>query len=159
MQILEAAYGRFEARTPRWPAPTNGYQIRQLQPLLGDGRRLSLRTSCAIPRALQDRQQGLRHPPWSVAVTAASPSRAAFRELIASEALQRASAMFPPPHPPAWWKPAGPLGAAMSPSPTRSFGEWCVLARTTLASAAGAAAHLGQPQQLERLLRHVVAIY
>ncbi|MBW4531690.1 MAG: YdiU family protein [Aphanothece saxicola GSE-SYN-MK-01-06B] len=155
---LEAAYGRFEGRTPLLALRYHGHQFGSYNPLLGDGRGFLYGQLRDRHGQLQDLgTKGSGTTPWSRGGDGRLTLKGGLREVIASEALQR-------------------LGVSTSrtltlietgedpwrgdePSPTRSS-VMVRLARTHLRF--GSCERLlfrRQPAQLERLLRHVVAIH
>ncbi|APD47931.1 YdiU family protein [Synechococcus sp. CS-602] len=155
---LEAAYGRFEARTPLLALRYHGYQFDNYNPLLGDGRGFLYGQLRDRHGHLQDLgSKGSGTTPWSRGGDGRLTLKGGVRELIASEALHRLGVSTS--RTLSLVETGEDLWRGDEPSPTRSS-VMVRLARTHLRfGSCERLRHLGQPQQLERLLRHVVAIY
>ena len=87
---LEAAYGRFEGRTPLLALRYHGYQFGTYNPFLGDGRGFLYGQLRDRHGALQDLgSKGSGTTPWSRGGDGRLTLKGGVREVIASEALHR----------------------------------------------------------------------
>ena len=155
---LEAAYGRFEGRSPLLALRYHGYQFGTYNPLLGDGRGFLYGQLRDRHGQLQDLgTKGSGTTPWSRGGDGRLTLKGGVREVIASEALQRlgvsTSRIL------SLIETGEGLWRGDEPSPTRSS----VMVRLALTHLRfGTCERLlfrRQPAQLDRLLRHVVAIH
>ncbi len=155
---LEEAFGRFEARSPLLALRYHGYQFGTYNPFLGDGRGFLYGQLRDRHGDLQDLgTKGSGTTPWSRGGDGRLTLKGGVRELIASEALQRLGVTTS--RTLALVETGEDLWRGDEPSPTRSS-VMVRVARTHLRfGTCERLLHLGQPQPLERLLRHVVAIY
>nr|WP_156818630.1 YdiU family protein [Cyanobium gracile] len=155
---LEAAYGRFEGRTPLLALRYHGHQFGTYNPLLGDGRGFLYGQLRDRHGQLQDLgTKGSGTTPWSRGGDGRLTLKGGVREVIASEALQRLGVTTS--RTLALIETGEDLWRSDEPSPTRSS-VMVRVARTHLRF--GTCERLlfrRQPAQLERLLRHVVACY
>ena len=155
---LEQAYGRFEARAPLLALRYHGYQFGTYNPFLGDGRGF-------LYGQLRDRHgqlhdlgtKGSGTTPWSRGGDGRLTLKGGVREVIAAEALHRLGVTTS--RTLSLVETGEDLWRGDEPSPTRSA-VMVRLARTHLRfGTCERLLHLRQPRQLERLLRHVVAVY
>ncbi len=155
---LEAAYGRFEARTPLLALRYHGYQFGTYNPFLGDGRGFLYGQLRDVRGDLQDLgTKGSGTTPWSRGGDGRLTLKGGVREIIASEALHRLGVTTS--RTLTLVETGEQLYRADEPSPTRSS-VMVRLARTHLRfGSCERLLHLRQPQALDRLLRHVVAVY
>ena len=157
-QHLEAAYGRFESRSPLLALRYHGYQFGTYNPFLGDGRGFLYGQLRDRHGQLQDLgTKGSGTTPWSRGGDGRLTLKGGVREVIASEALHRLGVCTS--RTLALVETGEDLWRGDEPSPTRSS-VMVRLARTHLRfGSCERLLHLRQPQQLDRLLRHVVAIH
>ncbi len=155
---LEAAYGRFEGRTPLLALRYHGYQFGTYNPFLGDGRGFLYGQLRDRHGALQDLgTKGSGTTPWSRGGDGRLTLKGGVREVIASEALHRLGVTTS--RTLSLVETGEGLWRGDEPSPTRSA-VMVRVARTHLRfGTCERLLHLRQPGQLERLLRHVVAVY
>ena len=155
---LEEAYGRFEARTPLLALRYHGYQFGSYNPLLGDGRGFLYGQLRDRHGQLQDLgTKGSGTTPWSRGGDGRLTLKGGVREVIASEALQRLGVTTS--RTLSLIETGEDLWRGDEPSPTRSA-VMVRLARTHLRfGTCERLLFLRQPAQLDRLLRHVVAIH
>ncbi len=155
---LEAAYGRFEGRAPLLALRYHGYQFGTYNPQLGDGRGFLYGQLRDRHGQLQDLgTKGSGTTPWSRGGDGRLTLKGGVREVIASEALQRLGVTTS--RTLTLIETGEDLWRGDEPSPTRSS-VMVRLARTHLRfGTCERLLHLRQPVQLERLLRHVVAIH
>ncbi len=155
---LEEAYGRFEGRTPLLALRYHGHQFGIYNPLLGDGRGFLYGQLRDRHGQLQDLgTKGSGTTPWSRGGDGRLTLKGGVREVIAAEALQRLGVTTS--RTLALIETGEDLWRGDEPSPTRSA-VMVRLARTHLRF--GTCERLlfrRQPAQLERLLRHVVAVH
>lgn len=153
---LEAAYGRFEARTPLLALRYHGYQFGHYNPQLGDGRGFLYGQLRDRHGQLQDLgTKGSGTTPWSRGGDGRLTLKGGVREIIASEALQRLGVTTS--RTLTLIETGEDLWRGDEPSPTRSA-VMVRMARTHLRfGTCERLLHLRQPDRLERLLRHVVA--
>ncbi len=155
---LEAAYGRFEGRAPLLALRYHGHQFGSYNPLLGDGRGF-------LYGQLRDRHgqwqdlgtKGSGTTLWSRGGDGRLTLKGGVREVIAGEALNRLGVSTS--RTLSLIETGEALWRGDEPSPTRSA-VMVRLARTHLRF--GTCERLlfrRQPAQLERLLRHVVALH
>ncbi|MFL0725988.1 MAG: YdiU family protein, partial [Prochlorococcus sp.] len=157
-QDFESAYGRFEGRTPLLALRYHGYQFGTYNPFLGDGRGF-------LYGQLRDRQgqlqdfgtKGSGTTPWSRGGDGRLTLKGGVREVIASEALHRLGVSTS--RTLSLVETGEDLWRSDEPSPTRSS-VMVRMARTHLRfGTCERLLHLRDAQGLERLLRHVVAVY
>jgi len=155
---LEQAYGRFEARAPLLALRYHGYQFGTYNPMLGDGRGFLYGQLRDRHGQLQDLgTKGSGTTPWSRGGDGRLTLKGGVREVIASEALHRLGVTTS--RTLSLVETGEDLWRGDEPSPTRSA-VMVRLARTHLRfGTCERLRHLRQPRQLERLLRHVVAVY
>ncbi|MCT0211992.1 YdiU family protein [Synechococcus sp. CS-1326] len=155
---FEAAYGRFEARTPLLALRYHGYQFGTYNPCLGDGRGFLYGQLRDRHGALHDLgSKGSGTTPWSRGGDGRLTLKGGVRELIASEALHRLGVTTS--RTLSLVETGEELWRGDEPSPTRSS-VMVRLARTHLRfGTCERLLYLRKPQQLEQLLRHVVAVY
>jgi uncharacterized protein YdiU (UPF0061 family) len=155
---VEAAYGRFEDRVPLLALRYHGYQFGTYNPFLGDGRGFLYGQLRDRHGQLQDLgTKGSGTTPWSRGGDGRLTLKGGVREVIASEALHRLGVSTS--RTLSLIETGEDLWRGDEPSPTRSS-VMVRLARTHLRfGTCERLLHLRQPQQLERLLRHVVAIH
>ncbi len=155
---VEAAYGRFEARTPLLALRYHGYQFGTYNPQLGDGRGFLYGQLRDRHGRLQDLgTKGSGTTPWSRGGDGRLTLKGGVREIIASEALQRLGVSTS--RTVSLVETGEDLWRGDEPSPTRSA-VMVRLARTHLRfGSCERLLYLRQPEKLERLLRHVVAHY
>ncbi len=155
---LEAAYGRFEARTPLLALRYHGYQFGSYNPFLGDGRGFLYGQLRDCRGDLQDLgTKGSGTTPWSRGGDGRLTLKGGVRELIASEALHRLGVSTS--RTLSLVETGEDLWRGDEPSPTRSS-VMVRLARTHLRfGTCERLLHRREPQALERLLRHVVRVY
>ena len=155
---VEAAYGRFEARAPLLALRYHGHQFGTYNPFLGDGRGFLYGQLRDRHGALQDLgTKGSGTTPWSRGGDGRLTLKGGVREIIASEALHhlgvttsRTLSLI---------ETGEDLWRGDEPSPTRSA-VMVRLARTHLRfGTCERLLHRRRPEQLERLLRHAVAVY
>ncbi|WP_216902220.1 YdiU family protein [Synechococcus sp. CCY 9618] len=155
---LEAAYGRFEGRAPLLALRYHGYQFGVYNPLLGDGRGFlygQLRDRHGQLQDLGTKGSGIT--PWSRGGDGRLTLKGGVREVIASEALQRLGVTTS--RTLSLIETGEELWRGDEPSPTRSS-VMVRMARTHLRfGTCERLLHLRRPAQLERLLRHVVAVH
>ncbi len=155
---LEAAYGRFEARTPLLALRYHGYQFGTYNPFLGDGRGFLYGQLRDRHGDLQDLgTKGSGTTPWSRGGDGRLTLKGGVREVIASEALHRLGVTTS--RTLSLVETGEDLWRGDEPSPTRSS----VMVRMALThlrfGSCERLLHLRQPRALERLLQHVVAVY
>ena len=157
-QHLEAAYGRFESRSPLLALRYHGYQFGNYNPFLGDGRGFLYGQLRDRHGQLQDLgSKGSGTTPWSRGGDGRLTLKGGVREVIASEALYRLGVSTS--RTLALVETGEDLWRGDEPSPTRSA-VMVRMARTHLRfGSCERLLHRRQPQRLDRLLRHVVAIY
>ncbi len=157
-QDFEAAYGRFEARRPLLALRYHGHQFDTYNPFLGDGRGFLYGQVRDIQGDLQDLgTKGSGTTPWSRGGDGRLTLKGGVREIIASEALHRLGVCTS--RTLSLVETGEALWRSDEPSPTRSA-VMVRLARTHLRfGSCERLLHLRQPQQLERLWRHVQATY
>lgn len=157
-QHLEAAYGRFESRSPLLALRYHGYQFGTYNPFLGDGRGFLYGQLRDRHGQLQDLgTKGSGTTPWSRGGDGRLTLKGGVREVIASEALHRLGVCSS--RTLALVETGEDLWRGDEPSPTRSS-VMVRMARTHLRfGSCERLLHRRQPRQLDRLLRHVVAIY
>ena len=155
---LEEAYGRFAERVPLLALRYHGYQFGEYNPQLGDGRGFLYGQLRDRHGALQDLgTKGSGTTPWSRGGDGRLTLKGGVRELIASEALHRLGVSTS--RTLSLVETGEDLWRGDEPSPTRSA-VMVRMARTHLRFGTCERLHyLRQPRQLERLLRHVVAVY
>ncbi len=155
---IEAAYGRFEARTPLLALRYHGYQFGSYNPFLGDGRGFLYGQLRDRHGQLQDLgSKGSGTTPWSRGGDGRLTLKGGVREVIASEALHRLGVTTS--RTLSLVETGEDLWRSDEPSPTRSS-VMVRLARTHLRfGSCERLLHRRQPAQLERLLQHVVAAY
>ena len=155
---LEEAYGRFAERTPLLALRYHGYQFGVYNPQLGDGRGFlygQLRDRHGHLQELGTKGSGTT--PWSRGGDGRLTLKGGVREVIASEALHRLGVTTS--RTLSLVETGEDLWRGDEPSPTRSS-VMVRVARTHLRFGSCERLHyLRQPQKLERLLRHVVAVY
>lgn len=155
---IEAAYGRFESRTPLLALRYHGYQFGTYNPQLGDGRGFLYGQLRDIHGDLQDLgTKGSGTTPWSRGGDGRLTLKGGVREVIASEALHRLGVSTS--RTLSLVETGEGLYRGDEPSPTRSS-VMVRVARTHLRFGTCERLHfLGEKAALERLLRHVVAVY
>jgi serine/tyrosine/threonine adenylyltransferase len=155
---VEAAYGRFEARQPLLALRYHGYQFGTYNPFLGDGRGFLYGQLRDRHGALQDLgTKGSGTTPWSRGGDGRLTLKGGVREVIASEALHHLDVTTS--RTLSLVETGEGLWRGDEPSPTRSS-VMVRLARTHLRfGTCERLLYLRKPEQLERLLRHVVAVY
>ncbi|MCT0224391.1 YdiU family protein [Synechococcus sp. CS-1328] len=155
---LEAAYGGFEARQPLLALRYHGYQFGTYNPFLGDGRGFlygQLRDRHGLLQDLGTKGSGTT--PWSRGGDGRLTLKGGVREVIASEALQRLGVTTS--RTLCLLETGEALYRGDEPSPTRSS-VMVRMARTHLRfGTCERLLHRRRPDLLERLLRHVVAVY
>ncbi|MBE9152833.1 YdiU family protein [Cyanobium sp. LEGE 06113] len=155
---IEAAYGRFEARTPLLALRYHGHQFGTYNPFLGDGRGFLYGQLRDRHGQLQDLgTKGSGTTPWSRGGDGRLTLKGGVREVIAGEALQRLGVTTS--RSLSLVETGEDLYRGDEPSPTRSA-VMVRLARTHLRfGSCERMLHQRQPRQLERLLQHVVITY
>lgn len=155
---LEGAFGRFEARSPLLALRYHGYQFGTYNPFLGDGRGFLYGQLRDRHGDLQDLgTKGSGTTPWSRGGDGRLTLKGGVREIIASEALHRLGVTTS--RTLTLVESGEHLWRGDEPSPTRSS-VMVRMARTHLRfGTCERLLHLGQRAQLDRLLRHVVAVY
>jgi uncharacterized protein YdiU (UPF0061 family) len=155
---VEQAYGRFEARAPLLALRYHGHQFGTYNPMLGDGRGFLYGQLRDRHGQLQDLgTKGSGTTPWSRGGDGRLTLKGGVREVIAAEALHRLGVITS--RTLSLVETGEDLWRGDEPSPTRSA-VMVRLARTHLRfGTCERLRHLRQPRQLERLLRHVVAVY
>jgi len=155
---FEAAYGRFEARQPLLALRYHGTQFGTYNPFLGDGRGFlygQLRDICGDLQDLGSKGSGTT--PWSRGGDGRLTLKGGVREIIAAEALHRLGVSTS--RTLSLVETGEELYRSDEPSPTRSS-VMVRLARTHLRfGSCERLLHRREPQQLERLWRHVQATY
>ena len=155
---FEAAYGRFEARQPLLALRYHGTQFGTYNPFLGDGRGFlygQLRDICGDLQDLGSKGSGTT--PWSRGGDGRLTLKGGVREIIAGEALHRLGVSTS--RTLSLVETGEDLWRGDEPSPTRSS-VMVRLARTHLRfGSCERLLHRREPQQLERLWRHVQATY
>jgi len=155
---VEVAYGRFEARQPLLALRYHGYQFGTYNPFLGDGRGF-------LYGQLRDRHGNLHDlgtkgsgtTPWSRGGDGRLTLKGGVREVIASEALHHLGVTTS--RTLSLVETGEGLWRGDEPSPTRSA-VMVRVARTHLRfGTCERLLHLCKPEQLEQLLRHVVAVH
>ena len=155
---LEEAFGRFEGRVPFLALRYHGYQFGNYNPQLGDGRGFLYGQLRDRHGDLQDLgTKGSGTTPWSRAGDGRLTLKGGVREVIASEALHalgvttsRTLSLI---------ETGEDLYRSDEPSPTRSA-VMVRIARTHLRfGTCERLLYLRDARGLERLLRHVVAVY
>jgi len=157
-QDLEAAYGRFEARTPLLALRYHGHQFGSYNPFLGDGRGF-------LYGQLRDRHGGLQDlgtkgsgtTPWSRGGDGRLTLKGGVREVIASEALHRLGVTTS--RTLSLVETGEDLWRGDEPSPTRSSVMVRMASTHLRFGSCERLLHRREPAALERLLRHVVATY
>ncbi len=157
-QHLEAAYGRFEGRGPLLALRYHGHQFGTYNPFLGDGRGFLYGQLRDRHGQLQDLgTKGSGTTPWSRGGDGRLTLKGGVREVVASEALHRLGVCTS--RTLALVETGEDLWRGDEPSPTRSS-VMVRVARTHLRfGSCERLLHRRQPQQLDRLLRHVVAFH
>jgi uncharacterized protein YdiU (UPF0061 family) len=155
---FEAAYGRFEARQPLLALRYHGTQFGTYNPFLGDGRGFLYGQLRDIRGDLQDLgSKGSGTTPWSRGGDGRLTLKGGVREIIAAEALHRLGVSTS--RTLSLVETGEELYRSDEPSPTRSS-VMVRLARTHLRfGSCERLLHRREPQQLERLWRHVQATY
>lgn len=155
---FEAAYGRFEARQPLLALRYHGTQFGTYNPFLGDGRGFLYGHLRDIRGDLQDLgSKGSGTTPWSRGGDGRLTLKGGVREIIAAEALHRLGVSTS--RTLSLVETGEELYRSDEPSPTRSS-VMVRLARTHLRfGSCERLLHRREPQQLERLWRHVQATY
>jgi len=155
---FEAAYGRFEARQPLLALRYHGTQFGTYNPFLGDGRGFLYGQLRDIRGDLQDLgSKGSGTTPWSRGGDGRLTLKGGVREIIAAEALHRLGVSTS--RTLSLVETGEELYRSDEPSPTRSS-VMVRLARTHLRfGSCERLLHQREPQQLERLWRHVQATY
>jgi len=155
---FEAAYGRFEARQPLLALRYHGTQFGTYNPFLGDGRGFLYGQLRDIQGDLQDLgSKGSGTTPWSRGGDGRLTLKGGVREIIAGEALHRLGVSTS--RTLSLVETGEDLWRGDEPSPTRSS-VMVRLARTHLRfGSCERLLHQREPQQLERLWRHVQATY
>ena len=155
---FEAAYGRFEARQPLLALRYHGTQFGTYNPFLGDGRGFLYGQLRDIRGDLQDLgSKGSGTTPWSRGGDGRLTLKGGVREIIAAEALHRLGVSTS--RTLSLVETGEELWRSDEPSPTRSS-VMVRLARTHLRfGSCERLLHRREPQQLERLWRHVQATY
>ena len=155
---FEAAYGRFEARQPLLALRYHGTQFGTYNPFLGDGRGFLYGQVRDIRGDLQDLgSKGSGTTPWSRGGDGRLTLKGGVREIIAGEALHRLGVSTS--RTLSLVETGEELWRSDEPSPTRSS-VMVRLARTHLRfGSCERLLHRREPQQLERLWRHVQATY
>lgn len=155
---FEGAYGRFEERVPLLALRYHGYQFGTYNPQLGDGRGFlygQLRDRTGLLQDLGSKGSGTT--PWSRGGDGRLTLKGGVREVIASEALHRLGVTTS--RTLSLIETGEDLWRGDEPSPTRSA-VMVRMARTHLRfGSCERLLSLRDPQGLERLLRHVVALY
>ena len=155
---VEAAFGRFQGRSPFLALRYHGHQFGTYNPLLGDGRGFlygQLRDRQGVLQDLGTKGSGTT--PWSRGGDGRLTLRGGVRELMASEALHRLGVTTC--RTLSLIETGEALWRADEPSPTRSA-VMVRMMRTHLRFGTLERLHaLRDRQGLERLLRHVVAVY
>ena len=157
-QDFETAYGRFEERVPLLALRYHGYQFGTYNPQLGDGRGFLYGQLRDRTGRLQDLgTKGSGTTPWSRGGDGRLTLKGGIREVIASEALHRLGVTTS--RTLSLIETGEELWRGDEPSPTRSA-VMVRMARTHLRfGSCERLLYLRDPQGLERLLRHVVAVY
>ena len=157
-QDFEAAYGRFEARQPLLALRYHGTQFGTYNPFLGDGRGFLYGQVRDIRGDLQDLgTKGSGTTPWSRGGDGRLTLKGGVREIIAGESLHRLGVSTS--RTLSLVETGEDLWRGDEPSPTRSS-VMVRLARTHLRfGSCERLLHQREPQQLERLWRHVQATY
>jgi uncharacterized protein YdiU (UPF0061 family) len=157
-QDFETAYGRFEERVPLLALRYHGYQFGTYNPQLGDGRGFLYGQLRDRSGRLQDLgTKGSGTTPWSRGGDGRLTLKGGIREVIASEALHRLGVTTS--RTLSLIETGEELWRGDEPSPTRSA-VMVRMARTHLRfGSCERLLYLRDPQGLERLLRHVVAVY
>ncbi|MGB5135928.1 MAG: YdiU family protein [Prochlorococcaceae cyanobacterium] len=152
---VEAAYGRFEARTPLLALRYHGHQFGVYNPQLGDGRGFLYGQLRDRHGQLQDLgTKGSGTTPWSRGGDGRLTLKGGVREIIASEALHRLGVTTS--RTLSLIETGEDLWRGDEPSPTRSS-VMVRMARTHLRfGTCERLLYLRQPEKLDRLLRHVV---
>ncbi len=155
---FEAAFGRFEGRIPLLALRYHGYQFGTYNPFLGDGRGFLYGQLRDRHGAWQDLgTKGSGTTPWSRGGDGRLTLKGGVREVIASEALHRLGVTTS--RTLSLVETGEDLWRGDEPSPTRSS-VMVRMARTHLRfGSCERLLHRRQPQALERLLRHGVALY
>jgi len=155
---FEAAYGRFEARQPLLALRYHGTQFGTYNPFLGDGRGFLYGQVRDLQGDLQDLgTKGSGTTPWSRGGDGRLTLKGGVREIIAGEALHRLGVSTS--RTLSLVETGEDLWRGDEPSPTRSS-VMVRLARTHLRfGSCERLLHQREPQQLERLWRHVQATY
>jgi uncharacterized protein YdiU (UPF0061 family) len=155
---FEQAYGRFESRTPLLALRYHGYQFGTYNPFLGDGRGFLYGQLRDRHGSLHDLgSKGSGTTPWSRGGDGRLTLKGGVREVIAAEALHRLGVCTS--RSLSLVETGEDLWRGDEPSPTRS----AVMVRLAIThlrfGSCERLLHRRQPPQLERLLRHVVAVY
>ncbi len=155
---FEAAYGRFDGRDPLLALRYHGYQFGTYNPLLGDGRGFLYGQLRDIDGDLQDLgTKGSGTTPWSRGGDGRLTLKGGVREFMASEALHRLGVTTS--RTLSLIETGEDLYRGDEPSPTRSS-VMVRMARTHLRfGTCERLLYLNDSPGLERLLRHVVAVY
>ncbi len=155
---VEMAYGRFEHRFPLLALRYHGYQFGTYNPQLGDGRGFLYGQLRDRMGQLQDLgTKGSGTTPWSRGGDGRLTLKGGVRELIASEALHRLGVTTS--RTLSLIETGEELWRGDEPSPTRSA-VMVRMARTHLRfGTCERLLYLRDPPGLERLLRHVIAVY
>ena len=155
---VEMAYGRFEHRVPLLALRYHGYQFGTYNPQLGDGRGFlygQLRDRTGMLQDLGSKGSGTT--PWSRGGDGRLTLKGGVRELIASEALHRLGVTTS--RTLSLIETGEELWRGDEPSPTRSSVMVRVAQTHLRFGTCERLLYLRDPQALERLLRHVVAVY
>lgn len=157
-QDFEAAYGRFEVRQPLLALRYHGTQFGTYNPFLGDGRGFLYGQVRDIRGDLQDLgTKGSGTTPWSRGGDGRLTLKGGVREIIAGESLHRLGVSTS--RTLSLVETGEDLWRGDEPSPTRSS-VMVRLARTHLRfGSCERLLHQREPQQLERLWRHMQATY
>ena len=155
---LEQAFGRFEGRVPFLALRYHGFQFGNYNPQLGDGRGFLYGQLRDRHGQLQDfGTKGSGTTPWSRGGDGRLTLKGGVREVIASEALHRLGVTTS--RTVSLIETGEDLYRSDEPSPTRSA-VMVRMARTHLRfGTCERLLYLGDAPGLERLLRHVVAVY
>ncbi len=157
-QHIEDAYGHFEGRTPFLALRYHGYQFGSYNPFLGDGRGFLYGQLRDIKGNLRDLgTKGSGVTPWSRSGDGRLTLKGGLREVIASEALHRLGVTTS--RTLSLIETGEDLWRSDEPSPARSS-VMVRVARTHLRfGTCERLLYLRDPSKLQKLLRHVIAIY
>ncbi len=155
---LEEAFGQFKARAPLLALRYHGYQFGTYNPFLGDGRGFLYGQIRDQEGKLQDLgTKGSGTTPWSRGGDGRLTLKGGVREVIASEALHRLGVKTS--RTLSLIETGEDLWRGDEPSPTRSSVMVRVAQTHLRFGNCERLRYLNEPKSLERLLRHVVAIY